>query len=85
MQDIGKKIHHFCKELWPINRSLTGEGVRQSLDLIQQKIPEKSVSRQGFILQKKLSLIFLDMTRQSLTFFRLRIGEKRVLKNSLKR
>ena len=43
MQDIGKEIHDFCKELWPINRSLTGEGVRQSLDLIQQKIPELTI------------------------------------------
>jgi aminopeptidase-like protein len=28
-----------CKELFPINRSITGEGVRESLRIIQKKIP----------------------------------------------
>ncbi len=28
-----------CKELYPINRSITGNGVRESLKLIQNKIP----------------------------------------------
>ena len=28
---IGKDIHQFAKELWHINRSITGEGVRETL------------------------------------------------------
>ena len=28
---IGKDIHQFAQELWPINRSITGEGVRETL------------------------------------------------------
>ncbi len=36
---IGKKIYHLAKELWPLNRSLTGEGVRQTLKVISKQIP----------------------------------------------
>ena len=28
---IGKEIHGFARQLWPLNRSLTGEGVRETL------------------------------------------------------
>ena len=28
---IGNEIHNFARELWPLNRSLTGEGVRETL------------------------------------------------------
>ena len=28
-----------AKELYPINRSITGEGVRRTLDLIKKKVP----------------------------------------------
>ena len=40
---IGKEIHDFARKLWPINRSLTGEGVRQTLSLIAKKLPELEV------------------------------------------
>ena len=36
---IGKKIYHLAKELWSLNRSLTGEGVRQTLKVISKQIP----------------------------------------------
>ena len=36
---IGKDIHNFAKELWPINRSITGEGVRQTLERISKHLP----------------------------------------------
>ena len=32
---IGNKIHKFAKELWPINRSLTGEGNRKTLKILK--------------------------------------------------
>ena len=31
---IGNEIHQFARELWPINRSLTGDGVRETLKRI---------------------------------------------------
>ena len=36
---IGSEIHKFAKELWPINRSLTGEGVRATLEKISAHLP----------------------------------------------
>lgn len=35
----GEEIHALARRLWPFNRSLTGDGVRQSLALIQEVIP----------------------------------------------
>lgn len=37
---IGKEIHQLAQELWPICRSITGNGVRQSLKIIQKHIPD---------------------------------------------
>ena len=36
---IGKDIHKFAQELWPINRSITGEGVRETLRRISKHLP----------------------------------------------
>jgi aminopeptidase-like protein len=38
-QDPGKKMHAFISELYPICRSITGNGVRETLQRIQQHIP----------------------------------------------
>ncbi len=40
---IGKEIHKFAKELWGINRSLTGEGNRETLKKIKEHVPELSI------------------------------------------
>ena len=37
---VGKDIHEFAKQLWGINRSITGEGVRQTLNEIRTHLPE---------------------------------------------
>ena len=37
---IGDQIHEFAKELWPIDRSLTGVGVRQTIKKIQEILPQ---------------------------------------------
>ncbi|MDZ8185412.1 MAG: DUF4910 domain-containing protein [Nostoc sp. ChiSLP02] len=39
VNDISDKIYHFISELYPICRSITGEGLRKTLHLIQQHIP----------------------------------------------
>ena len=40
---IGKKIHQFAQELWPINRSTTGEGVRETLKKISTHLPKLKI------------------------------------------
>lgn len=40
---IGREIHNFAKQLWPINRSITGEGVRTTLDQIKKHLPDLEV------------------------------------------
>jgi aminopeptidase-like protein len=37
---IGQSMIGFMSELWPINRSITGEGIRETLRMIQAKLPE---------------------------------------------
>ena len=36
---VGVELHHFARELFPICRSITGNGIRQTLAMIGQKIP----------------------------------------------
>src|SRR5258707_2728634 len=36
---IGQKLHRFADELYPICRSITGNGIRQTLAIIQRRIP----------------------------------------------
>lgn len=40
---IGQRIYDLAEKLWSINRSLTGEGVRQTLRIIQDEIPELKI------------------------------------------
>tara|TARA_B110001450_G_scaffold254395_1_gene279654 strand:- start:6262 stop:7542 length:1281 start_codon:yes stop_codon:yes gene_type:complete len=40
---IGSKIHEFAKELWHINRSITGEGVRLTLEKIKFHLPDLEI------------------------------------------
>jgi aminopeptidase-like protein len=36
---IGQELHRFADELYPICRSITGNGIRQTLAMIQKRIP----------------------------------------------
>lgn len=38
-QEVGKAMHEFMAELYPICRSITGKGVRETLRMIQKRIP----------------------------------------------
>jgi aminopeptidase-like protein len=41
--EIGQELHGFAAELYPICRSITGDGIRRTLDLIQKRIPLRTV------------------------------------------
>lgn len=43
MQSIGAEMYHLCKRLFPICRSITGDGVRQTLEILKQIVPEIKV------------------------------------------
>lgn len=43
MDRIANSMHSLAKELFPICRSLTGDGVRQTLDIIRRELGELSV------------------------------------------
>ncbi len=43
MIDIGEKIFNLCRELFPINRSLTGNGNRKTFSIIKKQIPELNI------------------------------------------
>ncbi len=40
-EELGNEMHTFMAELYPICRSITGEGIRETLRAIQQRIPLK--------------------------------------------
>ena len=39
MTEIGQQMHQLCRQLFPICRSITGEGFRQSLSILQAHLP----------------------------------------------
>ena len=40
---LGEELHRFARELYPICRSITGDGLRKTLALIQKRIPLQTV------------------------------------------
>ena len=40
---IGSEIHNFAKKLWPLNRSITGVGLRETLKLIKEQLPKLKI------------------------------------------
>jgi len=43
MNDLGKEMHELCHKLFPICRSITGNGFRQSLDILREHVPNLKV------------------------------------------
>lgn len=41
--ETGRELHKFAADLYPICRSITGDGIRRTLDSIQKKIPLRTV------------------------------------------
>ena len=40
---LNDQIYNFCKKIFPINRSITGDGVRSTLKIIQSEITELQI------------------------------------------
>jgi aminopeptidase-like protein len=36
---VGQEIHELLAELYPITRSITGNGVRKTFDIVQRRLP----------------------------------------------
>lgn len=53
---IGQDIYEFAKLLWPLNRSITGDGLRATLSQIQRKLPNLE------IVEVKTGTIAFDWT-----------------------
>ena len=43
MDTTGKAIHNLAKKIWSINRSVTGEGVRETLNTLKEVIPSLEI------------------------------------------
>ena len=43
MNNIGEEIHNFAVELWSLNRSITGSGVRETLKQTQKILPNLKI------------------------------------------
>jgi aminopeptidase-like protein len=39
LENVGEELHGFASELYPICRSITGDGIRRTLSMIQKRIP----------------------------------------------
>lgn len=42
--NVGSYMYDLCRELFPICRSLTGDGVRQSLEILKRHLPELDIN-----------------------------------------
>lgn len=43
MSEVGEQMHALCRELFPICRSITGDGFRQSLAVLQARLPAMQI------------------------------------------
>ena len=43
MENKGLLIHNLAKRLWPINRSISGEGLRKTLQILKEEIPQLNI------------------------------------------
>ena len=44
LEHIGRELHSFAADLYPICRSITGDGIRRTLSMIQNRIPLQIVN-----------------------------------------
>jgi aminopeptidase-like protein len=51
--NIGTEMYELMKELFPICRSITGNGVRKTLQIISKQIPLKQIHLLQILLRKE--------------------------------
>lgn len=56
---IGEELHDFARTLFPICRSLTGDGVRETVKLIQQHLSD--ISTYEVSSTRRPQIAFLDV------------------------
>ena len=39
LDDIGQKLYDFAEKMYPVCRSITGQGVRDTLEMIRREVP----------------------------------------------
>lgn len=44
LTDPGQRMHELATRLFPLNRSLTGEGIRESLKILQEAMPDMTLT-----------------------------------------
>ena len=54
MSSLEKEMYVLCKELFPINRSLTGDGVRETLSIIKSHLPDLKIAEVHWVVQYKI-------------------------------
>lgn len=42
--DVGTVMYDLCQELWPLNRSLTGAGNRETLSILKREFPDLQIN-----------------------------------------
>jgi aminopeptidase-like protein len=43
LPELGRLMHQLVEEFWPITRSITGPGVRKTLEILQREVPELTI------------------------------------------
>jgi len=58
---IGQEIYQLAKSLWLLNRSLTGNGVRETLNIIKHLLPDLKIHNSCLMTIPLKSLLIQTM------------------------
>ena len=64
MSDPGQEMHTLCRELFPICRSITGNGFRQSLEILKKHLKSRreQIVLTGLFLKNGISMMPISST-----------------------
>ena len=60
MDKVGNNMFFLAKELWPINRSITGVGIRETLNKIANEIPVLKLKKFEQVLKYLIGLFQMN-------------------------
>ena len=63
MNDLGSQMHDLCRRLFPICRSPTGNGVRETLGIIKEHIPELKWDLYSLVEQLKENELLVTVSK----------------------